>query len=155
MDYFKKYSPFINLLVLFILVNIILRIVLLFHPITQSGFGILETFKIFAFGLLSDVLVFVIASALLWVYLLFLSNSKYEKPWGYIIFGCFLFLPNSYYNPNACYKQSFFCAIIYFKYVFIQFTHILCCSIWVIGSEALCAGTGQPQNFVKVPLSIS
>lgn len=87
MSYFKKHSPFINLLVLFIFVNIILRIVLLFHPITQSSFGILEIIKIFGFGLLSDVFVFVIASAFLWLYLLFLSNSKYEKPWGYIIFG--------------------------------------------------------------------
>src|SRR6476620_11818620 len=87
MNYFKKYSPFINLLVLFIVVNIILRVVLLFHPITQSSFGLLEIIKIFGFGLISDVFVFVIASAFLWLYLLFLSNSKYEKPWGYVIFG--------------------------------------------------------------------
>lgn len=92
MRYFKKYSPFINLLVLFIAVNIILRIVLLFHPITQSDFGGMEIIKIFSFGLLSDVFVFVVASAFLWLYLLFLSNSKYEKPWGYIIFGCLLSL---------------------------------------------------------------
>ena len=92
MNYFKKFSPFINLLVLFIVVNIILRIVLLFHPITQSSFGFLEVIKMFSFGLLSDVFVFVIASAFLWLYLLFLSDSKYEKPWGYIIFGCLLLL---------------------------------------------------------------
>ena len=92
MNYFKKYSPFINLLLLFIIVNVLLRIVLLFHPITQSSFGILEIVKIFGFGLLSDVFVFVVASAFLWLYLLFLSNSKYEKPWGYIIFGSLLSL---------------------------------------------------------------
>ena len=92
MDYFKKYSPFVNLLSLFIVVNVVLRIVLLFHPITQSSFGILEIVEIFGFGLLSDVFVFVVASAFLWLYLLFLSNSKYEKPWGYIIFGSLLSL---------------------------------------------------------------
>ena len=92
MDYFKKYSPFVNLLLLFIIVNVVLRIVLLFHPITQSSFGILEIVEIFGFGLLSDVFVFVVASAFLWLYLLFLSNSKYEKPWGYIIFGSLLSL---------------------------------------------------------------
>lgn len=92
MDYFKKYSPFVNLLLLFIIVNVVLRIVLLFHPITQSIFGILEIVEIFGFGLLSDVFVFVVASAFLWLYLLFLSNSKYEKPWGYIIFGSLLSL---------------------------------------------------------------
>jgi phosphoglycerol transferase MdoB-like AlkP superfamily enzyme len=92
MKYFKSYSPFTNLLLLFIGVNVILRIVLLFHPITQSSFGFLEVIKIFSFGFLSDVFVFVIASALLWLYLLFLSNSKYEKPWGFIIFGCLVSL---------------------------------------------------------------
>ena len=92
MDYFKKYSPFVNLLLLFIIVNVVLRIVLLFHPITQSSFEILEIVKIFGFGLLSDVFVFVVASAFLWLYLLFLSNSKYEKPWGYVIFGSLLSL---------------------------------------------------------------
>ena len=92
MDYFKKYSPFVNLLLLFIIVNVVLRIVLLFHPITQSSFGILEIVEIFGFGLLSDVFVFVVASAFLWLYLLFLSNSKYEKPWGYVIFGSLLLL---------------------------------------------------------------
>ena len=87
MNFFKKHSPFVNLLLLFIGVNVILRIVLLFHPITQSSFGFLEIIKIFGFGLLSDVFVFVVASAFLWLYLLFLSNSKYDKPWGYIIFS--------------------------------------------------------------------
>lgn len=77
---------------LFIFVNIILRIVLLFHPITQSKFGFLEVIKIFSFGLLTDVFVFVVASSFLWLYLLFLSNSKYENPWGYVIFGCLLSL---------------------------------------------------------------
>ncbi|HNP32817.1 MAG TPA: sulfatase-like hydrolase/transferase [Flavobacterium sp.] len=92
MHYFKKYSPFINLLVLFIVVNVILRIVLIFHPITQSGFGLMEIVKIFGFGMLSDVFVFMVASAFLWLYLLFLSNSKYEKPYGYVIFGGLLLL---------------------------------------------------------------
>lgn len=38
-------------------------------------------------GAFSDVLVFSVVSAFLWVYLLFLSNSKFNKPYGYIIFG--------------------------------------------------------------------
>ncbi|NNT73134.1 sulfatase-like hydrolase/transferase [Flavobacterium sp. IMCC34852] len=87
MDYFKKHSPIISLLLLFIITNIILRLVLLFHPITQSGFSLLEVISIFGFGLISDLLVFVIGSVFLWFYLLFLSNTKYDKPWGYLIFG--------------------------------------------------------------------
>jgi hypothetical protein len=36
--------------------------------------------------------VFAIASFFLWLYLIFLSNEKYSKPWGYIVFGLFLSL---------------------------------------------------------------
>ncbi|WP_242663335.1 LTA synthase family protein, partial [Flavobacterium psychrophilum] len=83
---------FYNLALLYILVSVISRIVLLAHPITQSSFGFLETIKIFCFGLLSDFFVFVIASFFLWLYLIFLSNSKYLKPYGYIIFALLVLL---------------------------------------------------------------
>lgn len=92
MSFFKKNSPFVNLLLFYIIVNVVLRIVLLFHPITQSHFNFLDTIKIFSLGLLSDTLIFTIASAFLWLYLLFLSNSKYYQPWGYLIFVGLLFL---------------------------------------------------------------
>jgi phosphoglycerol transferase MdoB-like AlkP superfamily enzyme len=39
------------------------------------------------FGLLSDFFVFIIVSGFLWIYSIFLSNSKYSKPWGFVIFG--------------------------------------------------------------------
>jgi phosphoglycerol transferase MdoB-like AlkP superfamily enzyme len=83
----SRFSPFYNLAIFFFITNFILRIVLLFHPITQSSFSILSIFKIFIFGFLSDVFIFIIASCFLWLYLLFLSDSKYKKPWGFIIFG--------------------------------------------------------------------
>lgn len=87
MRFFQKTSPFYQLSKLYVVLSLILRIVLLFHPITSASFGWGEIAKIFLTGLISDIFVFVIASALLWLYLIFLSNSKYEKPWGYIIFG--------------------------------------------------------------------
>jgi phosphoglycerol transferase MdoB-like AlkP superfamily enzyme len=87
MKFLKKLSPFYNLTILYIIVSLISRIILLFHPITQSSFGFLETIKIFGLGLLSDFFVFVVASFFLWLYLIFLSNSKYLKPYGYVIFG--------------------------------------------------------------------
>jgi hypothetical protein len=87
MRYFKKNSPFFNLTLFYILVSVVLRTVLLFHPITQSKFSFSEIIKLFLLGMFSDVLVFIIASAFLWLYLLFLSNKKLEKPWGYIIFS--------------------------------------------------------------------
>lgn len=87
MHFFKKYSPIYQLLKLYLLISIILRTVLIFHPITTASFSPSEIIKIFVTGLLSDFFVFVIINTLFWLYLIFLSDSKYEKPWGYLIFG--------------------------------------------------------------------
>jgi hypothetical protein len=87
MSVLKKLSPFYNLTLFYVLVSFILRIVLLFHPITQASFSSLDTIKIFTFGILSDCLVFTVLSGFLWLYLIFISNSKYLKPTGYIVFG--------------------------------------------------------------------
>lgn len=83
----KKISPFYNLAIFYFSVSFILRIVLIFHPITQSSFNFLESLKIFGLGLISDCFVFLIAGVFLWLYLIFLSESKYSKPYGYIILG--------------------------------------------------------------------
>ena len=88
----KYLAPFKNLLLFYIILNFLVRIILLFHPITQSHFSIFSILKIFIFGTLSDVFVFLIASIFLWMYLLFLSNSKFKKPWGYIIFSGYVLL---------------------------------------------------------------
>ena len=87
MKFLRKTSPFYTLALFYIIVSFILRIILLFHPITQTSFVFIDTIKIFVLGLLSDFFVFVIASAFLWLYLIFISNSKYLKPYGFIIFG--------------------------------------------------------------------
>jgi phosphoglycerol transferase MdoB-like AlkP superfamily enzyme len=92
MQLFKKSSPFVNLGILFLVTNLILRIVLICHPITQSSFSVVEIFKIFFLGFLSDSFIFVIGSAFLWLYLLFLSNTKFNKPAGYSIFGALVIL---------------------------------------------------------------
>lgn len=62
------------------------------HPITQSHFSLFESIKIFSIGFLSDIFIFIIGSLFLWLYLIFLSNSKYLRPYGYIIFGIYLIL---------------------------------------------------------------
>ncbi|TRX35711.1 sulfatase-like hydrolase/transferase [Flavobacterium sp. ZT3R18] len=87
MNLLKKFSPFYNLALFYIIVSFVLRIVLVFHPITQTSFVFIDTMKIFLMGLVSDAFVFVIATGFLWLYLIFISNSKYYKPYGYIIFG--------------------------------------------------------------------
>jgi phosphoglycerol transferase MdoB-like AlkP superfamily enzyme len=87
MTFLKKLSPFYNLTLFYVLVSIILRIVLLFHPITQASFALTDIIKIFSLGLISDLFVFTLCCGFLWLYLIFISNKKYLKPTGYIIFG--------------------------------------------------------------------
>lgn len=92
MYYFSKKSPFYNLFLLYLIVSFITRIILFFHPITQTSFTLTDSLKLFFVGLISDFFVFIVASLFLWIYLLFLSNSKYNKPWGYIILGLLIVL---------------------------------------------------------------
>lgn len=92
MPFFKKLSPFYYLSLFYLSISFVLRTVLMVHPITQSSFTFLEGIKIYGLGLCSDVFVFIIASGFLWLYLIFISNSKYNKPYGYIIFGLLLYL---------------------------------------------------------------
>lgn len=92
MAFYKKLSPFYNLAVFYFIISFLLRIVLFFHPITQSSFKLIEILKIFGLGLISDFFVFIIASMFLWLYLIFISDSKYNKPSGYIILGVFIIL---------------------------------------------------------------
>ena len=88
----KHHLVYTNIAIFYLIVSFLTRIILLFHPITQSKFSGLEILKIFGFGLLSDLFIFVFVGAILWLYLLFLSNSKFKKPYGYIILSGFVAL---------------------------------------------------------------
>ncbi|NGY36993.1 sulfatase-like hydrolase/transferase [Flavobacterium sp. XN-5] len=92
MSFYKKLSPFYNLIFFYVTVSFILRIILLFHPITDTLFIWTDALKIFIFGFVSDIFVFILASGFLWLYLIFISNGKYLKPYGYIVFGLFITL---------------------------------------------------------------
>lgn len=92
MNLYRKLAPFYNLGLFYFVISFILRLVLFFHPITQSSFSFIESIKIFGLGLISDFFVFVIASLFLWLYLIFISNNKYKTPWGYIILVAFIAL---------------------------------------------------------------
>lgn len=92
MTFYKKLLPFYNLAFFYCIISFLLRIVLIFHPVTQSTFTIFQVLKIFSLGLISDVFVFTITSFFLWLYLIFISNLKYTKPSGYIILGIFITL---------------------------------------------------------------
>ncbi|MGH2665598.1 LTA synthase family protein [Flavobacterium sp.] len=83
----NKIAPFLYLILFYGIINVILRLTLLFNPITQTNFTFFDTLKIFGLGAISDFFIFLISGSILWIYLLFLSNEKFQKPWGYIIFG--------------------------------------------------------------------
>ncbi len=88
----KKYSPFLYLAFFYLTINVFLRFILFFHPITEAHFSFPEVFKIFLLGGFSDIFVFILASSFLWLYLLFISNSKYNSPYGYIILAALIAL---------------------------------------------------------------
>jgi phosphoglycerol transferase MdoB-like AlkP superfamily enzyme len=87
--FLKQHIVYTNIAIFYLIISFITRLVLIFHPITQSTFSVLEILKIFGFGLLSDFFIFILIGSILWLYLIFLSNSKYKKPYGYIILGVF------------------------------------------------------------------
>ncbi|HTN37895.1 MAG TPA: LTA synthase family protein [Arachidicoccus sp.] len=93
MKQIKTYlRPFLALLYLYLILCTLLRIVLLFDPIVTGHISTMNIIKIFVLGALSNILIFFQVGALLWIYLLFLSNGKYKKPYGQIIFAILLLL---------------------------------------------------------------
>lgn len=101
----QKTKPFLFLGTFYVLLSFLLRIVFVFHPINTETFSFLETARVSLVGLLSDILVFTIASSFLAVYLLFLSDHKYEKPYGYIILACMTVAVLYILAPNNIFKQ--------------------------------------------------
>lgn len=104
--YVKKIKPFLYLGVLYLLISLILRIVFLFHPITTASFGFFEILKVLVIGIINDSFVFILTCPFLALYFLFLSNSKYKKPYGQIILGALLLLfLYILLIPNNIFKQ--------------------------------------------------
>lgn len=104
--YASKLKPYLYLGLFYGLVSMIVRIIFIFHPITAVKFGVFESLKILFIGGLTDVFVFILASTIFMLYSLFLSDSKYQKPYGYIIFGLLVigFLYTAFV-PGNIFKQ--------------------------------------------------
>ena len=102
----SKLKPYLYLGLFYGIVSLILRLIFIFHPITTVSFGFFESLKIILIGGLTDVFVFILASSIFALYSLFLSDSKYKKPYGYIIFGLFVlaFLYTAFV-PGNIFKQ--------------------------------------------------
>ena len=104
--YLQKVKPFLYLGIFYLIVSFLLRLVFVFHPITTADFSFAEVLKVTSLGLVNDILVFTIASSFLAIYFLFLSNGKYQNPYGQIILGV-LVLAFIYIlaTPNNIFKQ--------------------------------------------------
>lgn len=92
MKFLKNTYPFYLIGVFYLMVNLVLRIVLLFHPLTQANYKLTFVIRILLLGAVSDFFIYLIAGSVLVLYLLFISDSKFIKPWGYLIFGMLLCL---------------------------------------------------------------
>lgn len=104
--FLKKIKPFLYLGIFYLIISLIIRVVFFFHPITTASSGFFEIIKVLFVGLINDIFVFILASTILALYFLFLSNSKYKKPYGYIIFGVLVtFFLYIWLIPNNIFKQ--------------------------------------------------
>lgn len=83
-------STLLKIVLLSLSIGIILRIVLLFNENTETGFAFIDWLRIYVLGAINDICVGVIASVFIWLDLIFVSDNKYKKPWGYIIWGLLL-----------------------------------------------------------------
>lgn len=102
----EKMKPFFYIGGLYVLVSMLLRLVFVFHPITTVDFSFLEVLKLLFIGGLSDAFIISIATAFLALYFLFLSNVKYQKPYGIAIFSLMvLFLGYIKFVPNNIFSQ--------------------------------------------------
>lgn len=102
--YQKLLKPYFYLGYLYLLISFFIRVVFIFHPITKSNFSFFESLKTLFIGVLNDVFIFTLIACVFVLYTLFLSERKYKKPWGYLIFSllllifCYItFYPNNFF----------------------------------------------------------
>lgn len=104
--FLQKTKSFLYLGIFYLTISLVLRIIFIFHPITTADFSFFEAIKILLIGVVNDSLVFVLTCPFLALYFLFLSDSKYQKPYGYIILGLLLlFFLYILLIPNNIFKQ--------------------------------------------------
>ena len=80
-------SAFLRISGLIIVLGLLLRIVLLFNPTTVVDYSFTEWIQIFILGTFNDLFFATLSFSFFWVFLLFFSKDKYNKPWTFIIYG--------------------------------------------------------------------
>ena len=105
-DIIHRLKPFIYIGGLYLFISLVLRLIFVYHPITTASFSWVEVVKLLGIGLLSDVLVAVLINALLMLYMLLISNSKYKNPYGWLLLVAFIaFLGYIQFYPNNIFNQ--------------------------------------------------
>lgn len=79
-----------NILLLFIVIGLIVRILFLFNSQTATSFTMLEQLEIFGLGMINDVAMAIILNVFLWLSLIGVGERKYKFPFGYFILGFFI-----------------------------------------------------------------
>ncbi|MDR3327545.1 MAG: LTA synthase family protein [Prevotellaceae bacterium] len=80
-------ATFYKLTGLTVSVGLITRIILLFNPQTEVAFSFTNWVAVFLAGAANDLFFALIICVFMWLLMIFLSEEKYKKPWGLIIFG--------------------------------------------------------------------
>lgn len=84
-DWFAFFAP--RFLALALILGLLVRIVLVFHPMTVVDWGIADWVKIFALGFINDIAFSVIALVPAFLVYSFLTDDKYRKPWGWVFYA--------------------------------------------------------------------
>lgn len=89
-DWFSFFAP--RFLALGLILGFIIRVVLIFHPLTVVDWGFGTWVKIFVLGLLNDIAFLAIALVPAFIFYTFLTDDKYRRPFGLIFWGLFSLL---------------------------------------------------------------
>lgn len=170
-------SSFCNLIFLVLSVGLLLRIVLLFNGQTQTGFSGSDWLRIFLLGGVNDICVAIIGYFFIWLDLIFVSDKKYKKPFGYILWGglilCFIYVTtfNTIFDDYGSvvpkivryfllYKMVSFGLRLfipsiskcwsYVIYLFIFFLYVLCILTNAVGEYFFWDEFGVRYNFIAV-----
>ena len=117
------YNSFIKLIFLYLIIGVAVRIVLLFNEQTQVNFSITDHISIFLSGVVNDFFVGIIACFFVWLDVLFLSESKYRKPWGYIVWIliaiCLFYVTvfNTIFNDYGSAVPQIIKGFLWFKFI--------------------------------------
>ena len=88
----SKLKPFLYVGGLYIVISFVLRIIFMGHPITTTSFSLGQVLGMLLVGTFNDIFITILALSILVLYFLFITNVKYQKPYGYIILGAMLLL---------------------------------------------------------------